>query len=261
MTDLDHVRVKLGDLDFTTSWDEKPIFAADNAILWLHSMRGWDDSTDDTAQVYPHFSGHGQIAGTRRLGPRQVLLQGLVKAKRGFGHGSLSTVSALVKRHKRTTLHVVEGSLARELDVRVGWQATRVPGAPHLANFTLSLLADDPLAYTSGSLALPSGSTLLPNCGNELAQPQIEFSGPGTLLIDHPGGRLSVTTTDSRVRTIDARRGTIYDPPFSDGRPGNRWIHPVSAVSGAWPYVLPGGSEWTIGGTSSVTVRRWEAWS
>lgn len=256
--DLCGYSVRLGEVEFSTSGTD--VDTVTGAVLSLHSMRGWDDSAEDTTSTHPHHSGDGQVPGMSQYASRQIVLQGLVIAPYAYGSGSPSDIATLMKRLRRSTLYVSElDGLAREVDVRPDWQMTRLRGAPRKAVYTLSLIADDPLLYNQGSVVLPAGSTALPNCGDKLAQPIIDFSGPGTLTIEHPGGTLSVTTTDSRRRTIDCRRGVILDPPFADGRPGNRWLHPIDAVNGPWPGVLPGGSTWTT--SHEVTVRRWEAWS
>lgn len=257
MTDLACLTARLGDhIELSTTTTDIPVLAAGGSVLRLHSIRGWDDSADDATNLYPHTSGDGQSSGLLRSGARQILLQGLVKSKHGFGFGSVSDVSTLMKRTRRSTLYISEiDGLAREADVRVDWQATRLSD-PILAAFTLSLVADDPLLYNQGHIDLPNGSTGLPNCGDRNAYPQIELTGPiASLTIKHPGGTFSFAVPSGAHR-IDCRNGTIWGP-------NGRQVH--GSHSGAWPVVPAGGAEWVIGGSMSsagtIKVRRWEAWS
>lgn len=250
------IDIQLSDfVTFTCSHRDIPVNAANGVVLLLHSVRGWDDSAPDATNVFPHQSGDGQVAGLSRLGSRQIVLQGLMEADHSFGHGSPSDVSVLLKRLKRTTLYIAElTGLIRETDVRIDWQITRVTGAPHLAHFTASLIADDPLLYVSGHIDVPAGSTALPNCGDRHAYPIIELTGPiRPLTIQHPGGNFSFDMLTG-PHIIDCRNGQILGP---DGMQ----VH--GRHTGAWPVVPANGGEWRIGGLSAGTikVRRWEAWS
>lgn len=250
------LHVSVGDMDLSTRHGE-----ADTApwSLTMASWEGWEASAAPDESVTPHKSGDGQVIGVPRLSPRQVTLSGLIRATQPWGHGSLSEALSELSRIRWSTLRVSERGLQdREADVRVlRLQTTRV--AERLARYTWSLVADDPLRHGSGEMLLGVGANVVPNRGNVQAWPRIHIKStsagnPTVIQVDAPGGTFRVSVPDGEY-LVDTRDGVVWDVI------GQR-VHGVA--SGPWPYVLPGGSTWTINaltGMSQVRISRFEAWS
>ena len=223
--------------------------------LLLQSVSGWDESAADETNVSAHPSGDGVIASARRLGQRVVTLSGLIIGTTEAGEGSPSAVTDMLARQARATLYMGESSgYSREADVRLTQrQVTRIPGALHVANFTLTLTADDPLRYGSSTRALANGANALTNRGDMDAWPILELTGPhNALTITHPAGTFTFPALASGSRAIDCRNGEVWSGSTR-----------VLGASGAWPKVPSGGGSWTVSGlgAGTATLRRFEAWS
>ena len=250
----DDLTVRLGTLSFATSHATPPP-SPGSWLLSLHAIGGWEDAADDETPTTPHASGDGLVAGARRLGRRSVILTGLLIGTAKAGPGSPAEAADALARQARATLYVAEDlGLAREADVRLAQkQITRIPGAAHLARFTLTLTADDPLRYGSSTRALTNGANALMNRGDMTAWPLIELTGPhNALTITHPGGTFTFPALASGSRTIDCRNGAVWNGSTR-----------VTGASGGWPKVPAGGGSWTVSGlgAGTATLRRFEAWS
>ena len=250
--------VTLGGLVFSTGADRPQ---GSGFLLSLHRIVGWDESADDRTSTWGHWSGDGDSAGRLRWGVREVALEGMVLGTVGYGLGSPSEAHTAIMRKRSSTLRVSEvNGLTLEADVRIkSLQMTRRRGWPKWADFTLSLVADDPLRYGSGERSLSNGTVSLPNRGDQMAWPVLESSGPhGELSITHPGGTWTVPALDAGLRrTYDFRHGRTYNTS------GQR-IWGSHTGSGPRPRVeAQGWTDWTISGkgSGSLTLRRFEAWS
>lgn len=223
--------------------------------LVLTDLKGWDNAAPIETETYKSRTGHGQEAGLRQLGAHSYTVQVAVLACPESTFSAADMVDDL-KRLSRTTLRTI-GATAREADVRVTQKlASRVSDLSYLV--TLTLTADDPLRYNSGFVDLPAGTSLLPNSGDAQAFPVLEVSGLLTFYIAHPGASAAApwkANVPSGKHIIHTRTGRMYNAASGALVP--------NTLFGPSPYVLPGGSEWTITGISSglIRVRRWEAWS
>ena len=250
--DLAPLRVRLGDLELHTVDQRKPGHGSWD--MGIEDWSGWEESAPDDSSTTPHRSGDGQVPGVPRLSPRPITLRGHIEASESWGSGSLTEALNALARIRWGTLRVEErGGFAREADVRVTMLQTTRDGLDRAA-YTLTLVADDPLRHSSGDLLLGAGATTIPNRGNVQAWPRIYASGPLTMSIDAPGGRFRLSIP-AGAHVVDTRDGVVWS---SDGQR----VH--GAASGPWPYVLPGGSRWTVNdlsATGKIRIDRHEAWS
>ena len=245
------LRVRLNDVDFHTVFGPEPALGE-----WICTLRDWDGwltSAPDDTSTTPHRSGDGVVRGVPRLGPRPVRLEGLVKGSSDWGRGSVADAIATLDRIRWGTLRVEEREgFSREADVNTKWAFDSF--SLRVSRYTLTLVADDPLRHSSGDLLLGAGATTIPNRGNVQAWPRIYASGPLTMSIDAPGGRFRLSIP-AGAHVVDTRDGVVWS---SDGQR----VH--GAASGPWPYVLPGGSRWTVNdlsATGKIRIDRHEAWS
>lgn len=247
---MNHFGLRLGDLPISGYRIEPEPGAY---VLQLRErIDGWGNAPDRTPR-YPSASGDGSTAGMRQLGGRALMLPLTIKSHSQFGPGSVDEAVRTIQRMHRTTLYASEAGLYREVDVTVG--VPRITDeSTTFSVMTLPLTADDPLRHRSGHVDLPAGTTLLPNGGDMQAWPIIEASGVVTFTVTHPGGTLNATMP-SGPHEIHTRTGRMYN------RSTGVQVH--GQMSGPMPYVLPGGSQWDVGGivTGLIRVRRWEAWS
>lgn len=251
---LGHLSVTLGGLTLSTCAPDP----AGSWVIHLVSLEGWDDGIQEEASVVAHPSGDGQVAGLPRLGARRITVRVEVQGVDEFGPRSAAAGVEELARLRSVTLAVSDAArgLSREADVRVLQVQSPMDGDSMLIRtVTLSLVADDPLRYVTGSQALANGANSLINRGGETAWPLLDLTGPhGALTITHPGGSWSLAALAAGVaRTVDCRNGAVFNAA------GVR----VSGTSGPWPRVRPGGAAWTISGLGAgmAYVRRWEAWS
>lgn len=243
--------VRLGNIPIRT--DMAPAHLSGWVFSLTGRIEGWDEIGTATATT-PHSSGDGQIRGLRRTPPRTLVLPLDLESDRHHGPGSLGEAFSRLSRTHQTTLYISEAGLHREIDVVLEDGARITEHNPNFAVVTLPLTADDPLRHRSGHVDLPAGTTLLPNGGDMQAWPIIEASGVVTFTVTHPGGTLNATMP-SGPHEIHTRTGRMYN------RSTGVQVH--GQMSGPMPYVLPGGSQWDVGGivTGLIRVRRWEAWS
>lgn len=223
------------------------------AVTVVSEIAGWYDSPADATEVRQHWTGQGNVlAGPALLAPRLVKMRGWVSGDSAAG--VLRAVEAL-GRFRAGTLVVDERrrGLAREADMRrlnLAWDRK----SPIFQTFELSMIADDPLRYGSGFVALSNGANAIPNRGAELSFPVLELTGPhNAITITHPGGAWTFPALSSGSRVIDMRTGDVWS--------GTARTFP--AVSGPWARVPAGGGTWTVAGlgSGSARVRRFEAWS
>ena len=242
--------VMLGDLVFSTGADRPQ---DSGFVLSLHRVVGWDESADDRTDTHAHWSGDGDSPGALRWGNREIALEGLVRASTTYGFGSPSDAYAAIMRKRASTLRVSEvNGRALEADVRIkSLQMTRRRGWPKWADFTLSLVADDPLRHSSRQLPVQTGR--IANAGDQTAWPLIAVSGTDAITITHPGGTFRLTGVPSHGCLIDSRNGEVWTAS------GQARLHGLS--SGPWPRVEPGGSDWTVASAGTSTMTRTEAWS
>lgn len=246
----ERVRVTLGDVEFASRY----VYPRGGVILVLTSMEGWWEAAEPTTETFNAFTGHGVVAGMEKFGPRTITLSVLIAS----GPEEYWRVDQEVERLGRlrsTTLYVDEehAGVAREADVRVVQMRTDRPH-PSMARVTVTCQADDPLRYSSDSMALTAATTL-DNPGDMIAYPLIDLVGPHrALTITGNGGVTTVVATPSgTARTVDLRHGVVWQ--------GSTRV--AGALSGRLVSVPPGGTSWTVTGLGSgtATVRRFEAWS
>ena len=255
--DLAPLRVRLGDLELHTVGQRKPGHGSWD--MGIEDWSGWEESAPDDSSTTPHRSGDGQVSGVPRLSPRPITLRGHIEASESWGGGSLTEAINTLARIRWGTLRVDErGGLSREADVRVTMLQTTRDGLDR-AMYTLTLVADDPLRHGSDSMWVKPGAQTIPNRGTVQAWPRIFLkttapAGITKLTIGGPWGQWRVDAPDGDY-LVDTRNSEIWD------QIGQR----VSGVSsGPWPYVLPGGTSWTVlsmVGMVQVRIDRFEAWS
>lgn len=244
-------RVTLAGIDLLASGQYAP--RRQSSTIVLASLTGWYDAPRDLTDETQHWTGDGVVAGLPRLGARTVRLRGYVRAQDEAG--ALAAVDRL-GRARRGVLVVEERSrgLIREADVRqVGRSFDRVTST--FWRYDLTLQADDPLRYGSGTIALSNGAKTLVNRGDATAYPVLDLVGPhSAITVAHAGGSWSFAALASaQSRTVDLRNGDVW----------NGDVRVFGAESGPAPVVPAGGASWTVSGlgTGTARARRTEAWS
>lgn len=224
--------------------------AATSERIFVSSIRGWSDLARDATEAIEHWSGDGQQAGLRRSGGRIVQLLGFVRGTPidvAEAKDELAAAGGLLVVDDRGRL------LAREATVRVTgltWEET----SPVFDRFTMTLVADDPLRYSTESLLLRNGGNTIVNAGTREAWPLLDVTGPhGLVTISHAGGTWSLEATPSGVqRLVDLREGDVWQGG----------VRVFGLESGPAPVAARGENPWTVSGLGSgmVRARRFEAW-
>ena len=234
---------------------EQPTPTPGSWVVGLDGMEGWDEPAVDASSTFDHPSGDGQIPGLPRLAARRISLSCALDASSVHGPGSLMDAMDAISAQRLVPFRVNEGlrGVSREADVRlVQAQMSRL--APTVGVLTVSLVADDPIRWTSEARTLGNGTTSILNRGSVVAWPLIDLVGPhSALTITHPGGTFTFAALSSgQSRTVDCRNGVVWSG-------GVR----TSAGAGPWPRVPAGGGSWTVAGLGAGTamLRRFEAWS
>ena len=244
--------VSLGGLEF------RPLYALPPAGQWyaeVADLTGWWEPARDGTDTTPHWSGQGQITGVPQLEARQLTLEGSLIGSTVEGIGSAHQALEQFRRLRRTTLRVAELDVVREADVRiVQLQASRV--GPWEVAVTVSMVADDPLLYSSESRYITGNGLLkLANRGNTWAAGRLALVGPhNPITISHFDGVWSFPVLGAgAARLIDFREQVVWN--------GNARQFGVGA--GPWPRVGPGGATWVIAGlgSGSAILSRTEAWT
>ncbi len=246
-------QVTLGGIQIRASRAHVP--AAGEWALYLVRLDGWRVRGNDNTDTSPAWSGQGQVAGQESREARAITIACDLVGTADDGPGSPLEGLDAVSRLGRTTLTVSEDGrgLVRTCGVRlVEVQESRI--GTQFSQLTLSLVADDPLRYSSQTRALTNGTALLPNRGDTSAFPRLALTGPhGAISITHPGGTWTFPALASGSRLVDFRELQVWD--------GNSRVFGEGA--GPAPRVLPGGSSWTVAGlgAGSAVLSRAEAWS
>lgn len=242
--------VTFGDVPFSTT---RTFPTADAAAVIVASLSGWWDGAASGTAATPHGTGDGSIPGLRRLAPRTIELRGLIEARTAM---QMLAAKAAFTRSREGRFIVDEPSLAtrREADVR-RLDLELTDRSPLVCQYRMTLLADDPLRYSSEVTTLRNGSIFLPNRGDKVAVPVIEVQGPHPLIgIIAPRGTWTLAPTPAGVnRVVDLRNGDIWQ--------GGKRVFRLE--QGQAPVVNPGGVGWGISGlgAGAAIVRRYEAWS
>lgn len=246
----DDQHVSLGDVRFQTGYETGQY--APKWTIGLAELEGWDDSAPDRTETFDHWSGDGAESGLERDGARVIRVRGSISAP---DMGSMTAGKDALKR--AVGVFVVDDrllGLAREATVRrprVLWEQV----TPLFERFSLTIVADDPLRYSTATASLANGSNVLVNRGDRDAWPVLEFVGPhNAVSIVHAGGTYQLTAlTSGTERTVDLRNGNVWEGG----------VRVFGAESGPAPLVPAGGADLTVSGLGSGTarVRRFEAWS
>ena len=222
-------------------------------VLRSGGLAGWRTTTTDRTATQRRPAAGGLIVGRPDAEARQLVVSAmLLGATAQDVSRSLDRLAVL----RRTTLTVAEHDrqLVREADVRIT-QVQETATTPTITDLTISMVADDPLRYSSAWIPITNGTQLLANAGDQTAWPIVELVGPHSpLTVQHPGGTLQLSALAVGVRRIiDCRTGALFNTA------GVR----VAGASGAWPLVPAGGGSWVISGlgAGSARVKRSEAWS
>ena len=242
-------RMSFGDLSFATS--NHAVARAGASAIACTTLEGWFEPARDLTSSTPHGSGDGLVSGARRESGRIITIGGFV---RGTTPGAVGDAKdALLRAAGTFVVEELDRGLARECTARrtaLTWQRV----APTLERFTLTLVADDPLRYASGSRVLTNGAQQLFNRGDRTAWPVLEVPGlHGSIDIIHPTGTWTLLDTPAGVtRLVDLRNGDVWQ----------NGVRAFQADLGPAPIVLPGGSQWIVSGVDGrAIVRRFEAWS
>lgn len=247
----DSLFVTLGGLQFVT---ERTGSLTSSGVRTIARMRGWSDGVPSGDEASPHWSGVGAFVVAQQVNARTVEMRGLLKTRTPQRLWEMRDQFASLKRN---TLTVDEQDLgySRLATVRiVDRDVELVPGAPLIAQYTLTLVADDPLRYGSATRSLSNGTNAIPNAGDEDASPTLTLTGPhSAVTIVHPGGTYTFAALSSGTRVLDFRNGDVW----------NASTRVFGVESGPRPVVRSGGSSWTVSGlgAGSATLARYEAWS
>lgn len=223
------------------------------ALVTVAEMDGWFEPAPDATGTFEHWSGDGSVSEMARTGGRVIRASGVIS---GPDLKSVLEVTDAFAAMSKELFTVDEKSrmLPREADVRVLTFRPRLV-MPTRAEYGLTLLADDPLRYSSASVGLVNGSNVLVNRGDRDAWPTLEFVGPhAAVSLTHPGGVYTLSALAAGVaRTVDLRNGDVWQGG----------VRVFGVESGPVPVVPAGGTSWTFAGlgTGSARVRRFEAWS
>lgn len=222
----------------------------------LQGVEGWEDYAPDDTRTMRHQSGDGDVALLRRMGARSIELFGYILAVEQ-PQPMLAVASRALRRVRAGVLTVDEHDLGQrlEVDARVVNTPTIRRLSPGFARFSIFLVADDPLRYSTDTLTLRNGSVAVRNLGDATLSPVLDLVGPhGAITITHPGGTYTFAALAAgQRRTLDWRNGDVWN--------GN--VRVFSVEGGRRPAVLAGGSTWTVSGlgTGTATLRRFEAWT
>lgn len=244
--------ISLASLSLATSQSERRAGEGSYAITCA-SVKGWYDAPRDATESIPHWSGDGTVSLLPRLGARTVELAGQISASTPGGAVAAQDV---LTRIRSGLLRISDAGLSgsREADVRrSALEFDRI--IPERIDWSITLIADDPLRFGSSTMRLTNGVVQVPNRGDATLSPVLDLAGPhGALMIAHPGGTYTFPAMAAgQVRTLDWRNGDVWA--------GNTRLFGVEG--GRRPAVLAGGSQWTVSGlgTGTATLRRYEAWT
>lgn len=228
----------------------------DGYVLTLARLSGWWEPAPDATDTTMHGSGDGTVPGMLRYGARTIELRGLI---RGRDQGQVLEAKGRIARARRGEIVVNERGLgfSRTASVR-RIDVTYTDHSPTISSYTLTLLADDPLRYSTLTYNLQAGAQQIMNRGDETAWPILDVAGPHEPIdIIHPTGTWTLLTTPPGVtRTVDLRDGDVWQGG----------VRLFQADMGPAPIVRAGGSQWIVSGLWGpgqlrAVVRRFEAWS
>lgn len=249
-------------------WEAKSSFRTPRDGTWaakLSKWSGWWGGSSVVVDSIQSPTGDGIIEGPVDLGPLTITLSGTVRSDpRSSDPSALyaagDSLAGVLKRGVRHgELVVAEGSADRRrvVGVRLAQTSDFELITPWVATWAIYLTAADPLRYgIEETIIRPGQSVRVPNAGNIISRPIVDFVGPlsaPTLRANGGTFTLGADVAAGSTLTADMRQRIVW-------LNGNRTFTPAR---GFWQNVPEGGTDYTLGGTGSgyARVRRSSAWT
>lgn len=221
-------------------------------VRTVRRLRGWREPAPSAADTVSHWSVGGQVVMDDRQGARTIEMQGMLRARTAERVQQMQEDMARIAPHS-FIVDELDKNLSRLATVRLVDCAFTIV-SPLVIDYSVTLVADDPIRYGADTRNLSNGTHTIPNAGDLSASPTLALTGPhSALTITHPGGTYTFTALSSgQSRILDFREGDVWD--------GSTRV--FGAEAGPRPVVRPGGSPWTVSGlgSGSAVLSRYEAW-